>query len=292
MAKNKSRKHAPQTQQAANKANEAEAAVKAPAPEAEPAAAPAEETAELQAAPEVIEAPAEEKQADEEQSKEEKPSGAAQAKDKNQNRNKNKSKSNEKKRDAVYQIKTKRTSGILKAYITFTYRILHPKVTPRLILYGLVIAAPGVFFFKDLYWKVFFMAIGIALILLGFFRQYISLAITKKNDPDYINKSDFTYDFFDMSIAISKNGELISRVTNYKDITAFYYDDAYYYLALAKEVHVLPKNAFTVGEPADFEEFIYKKSKKVCRWLPNKLSDRIKKRRAARAAASEDMFKK
>lgn len=292
MAKNKNRKHAPQTQQAANKANEAEAAVKAPAPEAETAAAPAEETAELQAAPKVIEAPAEEKQADEEQSKEEKPSGAAQAKDKNQNKNKNKSKSNEKKRDAVYQIKTKRTSGILKAYITFTYRILHPKVTPRLILYGLVIAAPGVFFFKDLYWKVFFMAIGIALILLGFFRQYISLAITKKNDPDYINKSDFTYDFFDMSIAISKNGELISRVTNYKDITAFYYDDAYYYLALAKEVHVLPKNAFTVGEPADFEEFIYKKSKKVCRWLPNKLSDRIKKRRAARAAASEDMFKK
>ena len=292
MAKNKSRKHAPQTQQAANKANEAEAAVKAPAPEAETAAAPAEETAELQAAPEVIEAPAEEKQADEEQSKEEKPSGAAQAKDKNQNRNKNKSKSNEKKCDAVYQIKTKRTSGILKAYITFTYRILHPKVTPRLILYGLVIAAPGVFFFKDVFWKVFFIAIGIALILLGFFRQYISLAITKKNDPDYINKSDFTYDFFDMSIAISKNGELISRVTNYKDITAFYYDDAYYYLALAKEVHVLPKNAFTVGEPADFEEFIYKKSKKVCRWLPNKLSDRIKKRRAARAAASEDMFKK
>lgn len=292
MAKNKNRKHAPQTQQAVNKANEAEAAVKAPAPEAEPAAAPAEETAELQAAPEVIETPAEEKQADEEQSKEEKPSGAAQAKNKNQNRNKNKSKSNEKKRDAVYQIKTKRTSGILKAYITFTYRILHPKVTPRLILYGLVIAAPGVFFFKDLYWKVFFMAIGIALILLGFFRQYISLAITKKNDPDYINKSDFTYDFFDMSIAISKNGELISRVTNYKDITAFYYDDAYYYLALAKEVHVLPKNAFTVGEPVDFEEFIYKKSKKVCRWLPNKLSDRIKKRRAARAAASEDMFKK
>ena len=64
MAKNKNRKHAPQTQQAANKANEAEAAVKAPAPEAEPAAAPAEETADLQAAPEVIEAPAEEKQAE------------------------------------------------------------------------------------------------------------------------------------------------------------------------------------------------------------------------------------
>ena len=46
MAKNKNRKHAPQTQQSANKSNEAEAAVKAPAAEAEPAAAAAEEITE------------------------------------------------------------------------------------------------------------------------------------------------------------------------------------------------------------------------------------------------------
>lgn len=67
---------------------------------------------------------------------------------------------------SVYQLKTKRTSGIIKAYITFTYRILHPGVTPRLILYGLLVAAPGVFFFKDVFWKVFFIAVGAAMILL------------------------------------------------------------------------------------------------------------------------------
>ena len=112
--------------------------------------------------------------------------------------------SSKKKKDALYQIKTKRTSDILKAYITFTYRISHPGVTARLVLYGLLVAAPGVFYFKDLFWKIFFIVIGIALVLLGFFRQYISLSMTKKNDPDYINKTDFTYDFYDLSATVSK----------------------------------------------------------------------------------------
>lgn len=199
--------------------------------------------------------------------------------------------SSKKKKDALYQIKTKRTSDILKAYITFTYRISHPGVTARLVLYGLLVAAPGVFYFKDLFWKIFFIVIGIALVLLGFFRQYISLSMTKKNDPDYINKTDFTYDFYDLSATVSKDGEIMSRITNYKSITAFFYDDDFYYMALGKEVHILPKKAFTVGDPAEFEEFIYKKSKKTCKWLPVKLSDRIKKRRAERAVASGDLFK-
>lgn len=187
---------------------------------------------------------------------------------------------------AVFQLKTKRTSGIIKAYITFTYRLLHPGVTPRLILYGLLVAAPGIFFFKDLYWKVFFIAVGAAMILLGFFRQYISLAMTRKSDPDYKSGAEFRYDFYEASASFFKNDERFSGITKYKDITGFFYDDGYYYLGIGKEVHVLPKNAFTIGEPADFEEFIYKKSKVICRWLPDKLSDRIKKRRAERAVAS------
>lgn len=187
----------------------------------------------------------------------------------------------------VFKAETPRTSDILKAYITFTYRKLHPGVTPRLVLYGILVTLPGIFFFKDLYWRLFFTVIGIALILLAFFRQYISLSITKKNDPDYINGSNFTYDFYDNKAVFSKNGEAYSGIPRYKDVTAFYYDDKFYYLAMARELTVLPKAAFTIGTPEDFEEFIYKKSKVVCRWLPYKLSDRIKQRRARRAAESE-----
>ena len=188
----------------------------------------------------------------------------------------------------LYQVKTKRTAGVIKAYITFTYRILHPGVTPRLILYGLLVAAPGIFFFKDLYWKCFFIVVGLAMILLGFFRQYISLAMTKKNDPDYKSGAEFTYDFYEASASFRKGDDVFSTIPKYKDVTAFYYDEGFYYLAVGKEIHILPKDAFTIGAPADFEEFIYKKSKKTCKWLPNKLSDRIKKRRAERAVMSQE----
>ena len=210
---------------------------------------------------------------------------------KNESKKKTSEKAPAKKRETLYQLKTKRTSGIIKSYITFTYRIMHPKVTTRLVLYGVLIALPGIFFFRDLYWRIFFTVIGIALILLGFFRQYISLAITKKNDPDYINGTEFTYDFNADGGTVLKD-DVVSSHIGYKDITAFYYDEGYYYLALAREVHVFPKDAFTVGTAEGFEEFIYKKSKKPCRWLPNRLSDRIKKRRAERAVARKEISDK
>ena len=50
--------------------------------------------------------------------------------------------------------------------------------------------------------------------------------------------------------------------------------------------------AFTIGDADSFEEFIYKKSKKTCHWLPNNYRDAIKQRRAQRAVSSGNMLKK
>ena len=198
-----------------------------------------------------------------------------------------------KKRNILYQVKTKRDSGVIKAYITFTYRVLHPRVSSRLVIYGILVALPGIFFFKDLYWRCFFTGIGVAMILLGFFRQYISLAMTKKNDPDYINGTEFTYNFMENSAEFLRNGERFSKLAKYKDITNFYYDNDYYYLALiSRDFFILPKAAFTIGDADEFEEFIYKKSKHTCRWIPTSFSDRMKKRRYARAVASKDLHDK
>ena len=197
------------------------------------------------------------------------------------------------KKEALYRVVTKKDSGIIKAYITFTYRVFHPGVSARLFIYGLLILLPGVFFFKDPFWKVFFIAVGAAVILLAFFRQYISLAITKKNDPDYKSGAEFTYDFYESSAAFFKNGERFSQLDRYKDITNFYYDDRYYYLAIkGRDLFVIPKDRFTVGDPAEFEEFIYKKSKHSCRWIPDKFGDKLKKRRAERSIAAEKMSKR
>ena len=197
-----------------------------------------------------------------------------------------------KKKEALYRVVTKKDSGIIKAYITFTYRVFHPGVSARLFIYGLLILLPGIFFFKDIFWKLFFIVIGIAVMLLAFFRQYISLGITKKNDPDYKSGAEFTYDFYESSAAFFKNGERFSQLDKYKDITNFYYDDGYYYLAIkGRDLFVIPKDRFTVGDPAEFEDFIYKKSKHSCRWIPDKFGDKLKKRRAERSIAAESMAK-
>ena len=198
-----------------------------------------------------------------------------------------------KKKDVLYQIKTKKTSDIIKSYITFTYRVFHPAVTTRLIFYGVLVMLPGFFYFKDVFWKAFFIGIGAALVLLAFFRQYISLAITKRNDPDYKSGAVFTYDFNDIGAEFLKDDEVFARLDRYKDITNFYYDENNFYLAIrSREVFVIPKSCFTIGDPEGFEEFIYKKSKHSCRWIPNKLSDRMKKRRAQRAVMSETNMNK
>jgi hypothetical protein len=198
-----------------------------------------------------------------------------------------------KQKEVLYQVKTKRDSGVLKAYITFTYRMLHPGVSARLMLYGLIVALPGIFYFKDLYWKIFFTGIGVLMILLGLFRQYISLWMTKRNDPDYKSGAEFTYNFTIKDADFMKDGVRFSGLGNYKDITGFYHDDSYLYMGMKnKEIIVIPKDRFTIGDSDSFEEFIYKKSKKTCHWLPNNYRDAMKQRRAQRAVQSGSMIKK
>ena len=195
-------------------------------------------------------------------------------------------------KDLLYQVQSKRDSGVIKAFITFNYRVLHPGVTPRLLLYGLIVALPGVFFFKDLYWRLFFIIVGLAMILLGLFRQYISLWITKRNDADYKSGAIFTYNFYETDAEFLKNDSRFSGLDRYKDITNFYYDKSYYYLGVrGREFYVIPKSGFTQGDADDFEEFIYKKSKHTCRWIPDNFKDRMQKRRAERAVASGNLLK-
>lgn len=196
-----------------------------------------------------------------------------------------------KKKDVLYQVRTKRDSDVIKAYITFTYRVLHPGVTGRLIFIGILIAAPSII--ADAMWlKVLCLAAGGLLILLGLFRQYISLALTKRNDEAYKKGTEFTYDFTLSDAAFYAGDELFSAISNYKDVTSFFYDDNYYYLGVRnKDLFVLPKSRFTIGDPAEFEDFIYRKSKRTCRWIPDKFSDRMKLRRGYRAMQAEQMEK-
>lgn len=194
---------------------------------------------------------------------------------------KKKSQQGAKNKEVLYQIKTKRDSDMIKAYITFTYRAFHPRVTGRLIFIGILVAVPA-FIVHQTWLKAACVAVGALLILLGLFRQYISLAITKSQDEAYKNGTEFTYEFT-MTDAIFHSGEDTSYMNQYKDIIQFFYDEDYFYLGIRnRDFFILPKNRFTIGDPATFEDFIYKRSKVTCKWLPNRFSDRMKLRRAQR----------
>ena len=195
-------------------------------------------------------------------------------------------------KEVLYQVKTKRTSDVIKAYITFTYRVFHPKVTARMVLYGLLIFVPG-FFVKAQALKIVLWVTGALVVLLGLFRQYISLALTKKSDEDYRNGSEFEYEFTQNDASFFCNGELTAYSSKYKDIDAVFYDENFYYLSLkSRELFILPIDGFTIGDPSTFGDFMYKRCKKICRWLPVKFSNRIKKMRSQRAIARGQMNKR
>jgi len=196
----------------------------------------------------------------------------------------------DKSKDVIYQVKTRRDSDIIKAYITFNYRVMHPGVTPRLILFGILIAAPAIIV-KTMWLRIALAVVGVLLILLGLFRQYISLALTKSNDEAYKNGTEFTYEFTQTD-ARSWTGDSLESSGKYKDVTAFYYDKDYFYLGMkSRDFFILPKSRFTIGDPAEFEEFIYKKSKKTCRWIPDNFRDQMKQRRAKRAVGADPQAK-
>ena len=200
------------------------------------------------------------------------------------------SKVSDKKKEVLYQIRTKRDSGVLKAYITFTYRVFHPKVTARMVLYGLLILAPG-FVVKAQALKIILWVLGGLVVLLGLFRQYISLALTKKSDEDYRNGTGFVYEFTQNDASFFRDGEL-TAYSRYKDIDAVFYDEDYYYLSLtSREFFVIPMDRFTIGDPSAFGDFMYKRCKKVCRWIPARFSNKLKKMRSQRAIAREQMKK-
>lgn len=197
----------------------------------------------------------------------------------------------DKQKDVLYQIRTKRDSGVLKAYITFTYRVFHPKVTARMVLYGLLILAPG-FVVKTQALKIILWVLGGLIVLLGLFRQYISLALTKRSDADYRNGTEFVYEFTQNDASFFRDGELSAYSNRYKDIDAVFYDEDYYYLSLtSREFFVIPMDRFTIGDPSTFGDFMYKRCKKVCRWIPAKLGDKLKKYRSGRAVVRDQMHR-
>ena len=172
-------------------------------------------------------------------------------------------------RKPLYQVSYKRDDEVLEAFITFDYRVVHPKVLLRSILYGIVFVTFGVVASSTVFSIICFL---LALLCFGLiiFRKRISLNMTKKDDQDYQNGVVYTYNFTENGARMLRNNKPEVYAKSYKNsVTAFFGDQTFYYIALtSNDLFVLPKNKFTIGDPDEFEKFIIKKTGREMRWIP------------------------
>jgi hypothetical protein len=184
-------------------------------------------------------------------------------------------------KEIKYQVKAKRDAAMIKSFITFTYRVKHPKVTSNFIIWGIVVffipfTASG----HPVISGICF-AIGAFMVLMGLFRQYIPLTMMKKRDTDYIEGVVTTYNFGKTDIEVYRNDELLMIAGSYQKIHSFYSDEYYYYIGMNEDdLFVLPKSCFTIGDSYEFQTFISEKSQVECSWIPVTLKNKFIKVRA------------
>lgn len=172
----------------------------------------------------------------------------------------------------LYEVEYKRDDSVLEAFITFDYRVVHPKVMLRSILYAIVFITFGIVSGLTVFGVICFLLAAFC-IWLVLFRKNISLSMTRKDDEDYKNGTVFTYRFTDTGARMLRNGKPEVYAKGYKkSMTAFFADQEFYYIATTSDdLFILPKNRFTIGDPDEFESFILQKTGLEKRWIPRGL---------------------
>lgn len=175
-----------------------------------------------------------------------------------------------------YKVVAKRDSDMIKAFLTFLNRVKNPRVTTNFIVFGLVIFFLPFTTTGQPILSVCCYIIGAFMVLMGFFRHYIPLSMMKKKDPDYISGTIYTYIFGNRDVQVFKGDELYLLAGSYQKITSFFNDEYYYYVGMNNDdLFVLPRNCFTVGDAAEFENYICDRSQMECRWIPVKIKNKL-----------------
>lgn len=169
----------------------------------------------------------------------------------------------------LYQVAYKRDDSVLLAFITFNYRVVHPKVFLRSILYAIVFITFGVVASSAVFSAICFLLAAFCLGLV-MFRKNISLNMTKKDDQDYINGTVYTYNFTANGARMLRDNKPEVYAKSYKSsVKAFFGDQSFYYLLVSPDdLFVLPKDRFTIGDPEEFKDFIIEKTGLEMRWIP------------------------
>lgn len=175
-----------------------------------------------------------------------------------------------------FVVDIRRDTDMMMTYIKFYNRVKHPRVTFNLIMTGILLAVipilvknlalPGV---------IVCYGMGVLLVLVGLFRQYLSLSMMK-SDPKVKENEEITYLFGNTGVRVRQNGS-VDNMGYYKTVYRIWEDEKTYYVGMNEDdLLILPKTNFGQGEQKEFKEFILEKSGADYRWVPVQLGNKFK----------------
>ncbi|MGN1267797.1 MAG: YcxB family protein [Dorea sp.] len=168
----------------------------------------------------------------------------------------------------------------LSAFVKFLHRVKHPRATISFVIIGaMMFALPFVNHEIALPGVIICLIFGPILLLLGLFRDKITIQMMKK-DSEFIYNEEISYRFGNTGVEVVRNGKT-ENMGNYKKIFRLWEDEKYFYVNMNEDdLLVLPKDQFTVGDAQTFREFILDKSRAEFKWKPARIDNQIKWRMA------------
>lgn len=167
-----------------------------------------------------------------------------------------------------YVVRIRRDTALMMTFIKFQNRVSHPRVTFNLLVTGILFAlVPTIVKGLALPGVIISYGMGALLILMGLFRQYLTLSMMK-NSPEIKENEEITY-YFGNSGVRALRGVTEENMGYYKNIYRVWEDERTYYVGMNEEdLLILPKDKFETGNEKGFLEFILDKSGAEYRWTP------------------------
>lgn len=179
---------------------------------------------------------------------------------------------------AKYIVRVTRDKKLLKAFVKFSNRVRHPRVTVYMVTVGVMLLALP-FLNEDiaLPGRIISFVVGALMVPFGIFRHNISVSMMADNPATKLG-AKLTYLMGSTGIHVEEEGK-VENFGSYKKIYRLWEDETFFYIGMNDDdLLVFPKADFERGDVGTFRDFILEKSRVDFRWVPTRPVNIIKNR--------------
>lgn len=168
---------------------------------------------------------------------------------------------------AVYEVETRHTRKVLKAFIRFSNRIKSPFMTARLLCLSLCFYTLSYIAGERRGFMLGFLCLGVFVTAFALVRGELAFLKLSREDKEYRENAALFFRFGEEGITLKIQGEEPSPI-GYKEISFIYEDRESFYISVGNErVYLLPKKDFTKGRAQEFGGFLKEKTGKEIKLL-------------------------